>query len=1069
MRTRKDVDFDGYARRIAEITRKVSSEAGLQGELDHVLRELLGPFGIDYRPLVNTSLARAGLSQSSTDRPDSLFGHIVLDYKAPGTLSADPSGAKGQVAGYLNEVTGGGPETASEEARRWAGILWDGATLAFCQAVGNEWSWTPAFPTSAHSLQTLVSYYRSLKRRPLSSEYLTLAFGKNSDVARALIPALCDRLQEPSDRTTMLFREWRRLFQQVSTYALHQVPGLLAWARDIGVKTDDASILLFAIHTYYSIVVKLLSAELLIVAHGLSPTTLSDAVANAPTDKALFEALAGLESGEFFKRYRISNFLEGGFFSWYIGEGGGAVAAGLRAMAREFLEFEPGTVLIRPAGIRDLLKEFYTSLLDDQIRHDLGEYYTPDWLAQYLLDRSGYTGQIDATLLDPTCGSGTILVEAIVRLRKGCEAAGLSKLESLRHILGGIKGIDLNPLAVISARANYILAIADLIFALGEDIEIPVYLADCINVPPARKGSDGLLFLAYDLDTEVGTFPLEIPEVLARSGVMEDVLLALEESMRRDSKAGDFLDRLALNPRTASFMNDSVKDRLRSLQANIVALEDRDWDKIWCRILQNALTPSALGKFDYIVGNPPWVRWSRLPESYRERVKEFCGHYGLVSGKGYSGGIESDISTVVTYSCADNWLKIGGTLGFLITFSVFQSASARGFRMGELPDGSGLLVREVHDFTRVQPFPDPSNQTGIYIAQRVSHKKEARFAQVPCFVWKTRPARVPPNTPLKDVLASADIREAIASPVAGWGSPWFMGSRETRRAGSALGGESCYLPLAHRGTVTDASRIYWLKVEGYSPELKRAKVRTLTAKEMGRATMYEPVSGTWIESDLLYPLLRGRDCGRFCAMPCGWYLLAPNSHYENMPSETEFAARFPLAYTYLNKYREDLKNRSSYKRYQSHLPFYAIFCVGEYAFSPFKVVWMEQQDPSKFRASVVSSIPENGPLGRQVIVPDHKLFYLALDEESEAHYVCAVLNSEIVRDWLGGFLNGKQIGTSVFEHVAIPRFDPKNTAHQELAEISRRAHRVREGTRVSGFLPESEESQLNACANRLFQ
>ncbi len=45
-----------------------------------------------------------------------------------------------------------------------------------------------------------------------------------------------------------------------------------------------------------------------------------------------------------------------------------------------------------------------------RVRHDLGELYTPDWLAEYLLDRLEYNGNPDVRLLDPACGSGTFLV-----------------------------------------------------------------------------------------------------------------------------------------------------------------------------------------------------------------------------------------------------------------------------------------------------------------------------------------------------------------------------------------------------------------------------------------------------------------------------------------------------------------------------------------------------------------------------------------------------------------------------------------------------------------------------------
>jgi hypothetical protein len=39
----------------------------------------------------------------------------------------------------------------------------------------------------------------------------------------------------------MLFREWKRLFEQVSTYGLEQLPALRAWAKSLGIATKDAS------------------------------------------------------------------------------------------------------------------------------------------------------------------------------------------------------------------------------------------------------------------------------------------------------------------------------------------------------------------------------------------------------------------------------------------------------------------------------------------------------------------------------------------------------------------------------------------------------------------------------------------------------------------------------------------------------------------------------------------------------------------------------------------------------------------------------------------------------------
>jgi hypothetical protein len=1066
------IDLAAFVAQILRAARQATSEAGLQFALDGILRQLLALYDVDYTPAINTRFAAVGLSEVSSDRPDSLFGHVILDYKFPGTLADAKrfADAKAQVNRYLDVAAGGGGAgggPAAPGAARWAGILWDGRHIAFCKSSAGEWRWSPAHPISFASLQTLVHTYRSLKRKALTPQLLAAAFGKESPTARLLIPALCARLESPVQRTRMLFREWRRLFEQISTYELRQLPGLMRWARDLGVTTDDTSVLLFATHTYYSIVVKMHSSELLAAAHGLSSTSLADSIANAPDDALLFQQVRSIEDGELYKRYRISNFLEGDFFSWYASEESPDVARALRGLATEFLDFEPGSAMLRPEAIQDLLKEFYSSLLDEQIRHDLGEYYTPDWLAQFLLDRAGYHGELNKSLLDPTCGSGTFLVEAIPRLRQRCEQEGLDRLATLRHITAHIKGLDLNPLAVISARANYILAVADLILSLGDDIELPVYLADSINVPREKRADDdGLSVMQYDLETEVASHRLEIPTVLVRTGVLGAVLAECERSVLHGAPTTHYLSALRSDQRVAPHLSPAVEERLAKLYEAILSLEAQEWDKVWCRIIHNNFSPSGFGHFDFIVGNPPWVRWSRLPETYRRRAKEHCYHYGLVSGRGYTGGIESDISTVVTFSAADHWLRVGGTIAFLITFPVFKTPSARGFRLGQLPDGTGLLVDEIHDLTRIQVFPDASNATGIYVARKTARAADATFESIRCTRWTASPSRVDAGRSLSEVLAGTTRAEEIAAPVAGWGSPWFTGSRSVFDACHRMRGRSAYLTEAHRGTVTDAARLYWLKVLEYSPKLNRAKVRTLSDDELAKARHYRAVDGIWIEADLLYPLLRGRDCGRFSARSEGWYQLIPNAHYDAMPTEEEFRNAYPLTYDYLKPFEKDLRNRATYRRYQSHLPFYAIYCVGDYSFAPWKVVWPEQQNPQLFRASVIRA-DVAGPLGRKVIVPDHKLYFVSTESEGEAHYLCAVLNSPPARAWVGGFLLDKQIGTAPLEFLNIPRFDPSDATHAALAEISTEQHRARAGVADSTVGDEATEARLTALVNAL--
>lgn len=1057
-----------YLEKIREIARRAHSEAKLEVELTPVFRECFLQFGVKFDPAVNETLKSLGLSQVDADRPDGVFGHIVYDYKSPNLLSvpAELNKAKKQIEKYLDIITG---EHAlnPEKCVLWFAYLFDGYYFVFCQSDGLKWKWSDRVRISENSLLFLVHAYRALKRKPLTALLLSAALGKDSTVSRELIRVMCSHLAKPRHKTNMLFREWKRLFEQVSTYGLDQLPSLKTWAADNGIATKDASHILFAMHSYYSLVVKLLTSELLAVS--VSGPSICQVLATAPSIEEIYSILKSLEDSEHYKRFRITNFLEGDFFSWYLNEKSKPLADAIRALANEFMDFEPSTAYLKPGSIKDLLKEFYSSLVDEQIRHDLGEYYTPDWLAQHLLNRVDYDGNPEISVLDPTCGSGTFLVECILRLKKRCSDLGISRLETLKTILKRIKGLDLNPLAVISARANYIFSISDLVFELGHDIEIPVYLADSINVPIEKTDAKGVSFLEYNLDTEVEKIKIRLPVSLVKAQVLGRVLLFCEDSITEEKKFESFLRTLQKESDIASLLNDGALTYLSSFYKTIESLEQRDWDKIWCRILKNNFSPKGFAPFDIIIGNPPWVRWSRLPETYRNRVKEFCNYYGLVSGRGYSGGIESDISTVITYSAVDNWLKTGGKIGFLITWTVFKSDSARGFRLSKLPNGMGLRVLLMEDLTLIQPFPDATNQTAIYVAKKVDDYKKAELSQIPFYMWRprNRTLRINPSTPASQINSLIDIKQGSACPIADWGSPLFTGDKKHFDSAAFLKGKSPYLENAHRGTISDCARVYWVKVLRYSKETNRVMIRTLTEEELAKARLVSPVKSAWIEADLLYPLIRGRDIGRYCHETGGWHQIIPNKHYEDVESEEGFADKYPLTFSYFKNYEGLLKNRSTYKRYQSHLPFYVIYCVGPYSFAPFKVVWMEQQDPAEFRACVISS-DSDSITPNKIIVPDHKLYLADFNSSEEAHYLCGFLNSRPVRTWLGGFLLGKQIGTTIFEYMNVPKYNPRSSECNQIAEISKKEHKRRgKSTRVD-YLDDTIENKLEALVIVLF-
>lgn len=95
-------------------------------------------------------------------------------------------------------------------------------------------------------------------------------------------------------------------------------------------------------------------------------------------------------------------------------------------------------------------------------------------------------------------------------------------------------------------------------------------------------------------------------------------------------------------------------------------------------------------------------------------------------------------------------------------------------------------------------------------------------------------------------------------------------------------------------------------------------------------------------------------------------------------------------------------------------------------------------------AAVISQ--HKTPFGYKMIIPSDTTSLFAAEDESEAHYLCALINSPLVREFIRTFSSaGRGFGApSVMKHLAIPQYDPKDKTHIRLSEFSRELHRLKE-------------------------
>lgn len=1022
---------------------------------------------------------------------DVVYGYLVIEYKAPGKLRrrATLQESKEELERYLTgeaEQFGAQKEDALE---KMVGVSLDGEQILFCRFSRTARLLTPAvpvrraeqmglfpheparrgfqflgpYPVNASSLANLLIYARAAARRPLTAEDLARVFGPNSSVAQQAISELYSAVMRGQrrtgpDRVKTFFQEWDRLFGVVygeelekaertaeETARLYHMPG--------GVRLKQ---FLFAIHTYYAFLMKLIAVELLAMQRESTVEAFVAELSALDSDK-LRERLAHLESGYDFSARGIENFLEADLFSWYLDSWTGALAEAVRGMVRALAEFEPATPVLEPQWTQDLLQKLYELIVPQKLRHDLGEYYTPGWLAGYLIDKTGYTGSADARFLDPACGSGTFLVQAIHRAVQNAEARPrLRTAQVAKAILDNIVGFDLNPLAVLAARTNYLIAFSRFI-PYVRPISIPVYLCDSVVPPDKSKDPQQSL---YDNDVVVFTttvkdyvFPLSMKD----KAKIDQFTGFIDHAVRSKLELAGFGRRLAREMALPA----ADRDRLVEVYRVIKELDDQHQNGIWAKYIKNAFAPVYVGRFDFVVGNPPWIRWGYLSDDYRKRTLKLWQNYGLFSLKGHEarlGAGEKDFSMLFTYACADRYLKDGGVLGFVITHEVFKSKGAgEGFRRLFLPEtNTPLKVLTMEDMVDLKPF-QAANKTCIFALRR----GERTTYPVPAVAWKRKKGvgRIQPEWSLREVMEKTERSNLQAVPIDTDKptSSWQTARRSELRASGVLKGSNPY--KARLGARVEPYGVFWLRIKEVRPDSK-----VVIENQHDRGKRKVPAVSTTIESDLVYPAVSGGDIARFGIRSNFYVIISQDPTARKPHPESWMLDHVPLTHAYLKQFEQILLSRGSkvVKEFAEQTEFYAMYGIGEYTFAQYRVVWKRMA--SKLAAVVLTTLPT--PFGRKTVISTDTTSFFVAKNRGEAHYLCAILNSDIVDGFIRSFSSaGRGFGApSVMENLAIPEFDPEKRLHNTLADLSIEAHTlVARGQDVP-----DQEAEINEAVRRLW-
>ena len=840
------------------------------------------------------------------------------------------------------------------------------------------------------ALDWLDSYLFAIENVTPTTEAVLARFGLKSSVYLAAQSELNDFWAILSAQTTARTKrsEWARLLEVV--YG-RQVDSDELWIR----------------HTYLVMVARIFAY--LAIARQMPPSGRD----------------IGIVTGELFEALGLQNMAERDFFTWCADDRlADRTTTLLRGIAQSLGVFSLESIN------EDLLKELYEHMVDPAEREWLGEFYTPDWLADVTLEEAGFS--IDTRMLDPSCGSGTFIFAAIRRLRLG----GLTGNELVMKAVTNIAGLDIHPLAVTVSRANFILALGDDVRHAEQSIQIPVYMADTIadpqpvfgrpiQIPAPIAGLKAGLHPWFQLPTERG------PEQTATLEQLVHILNDISDpSLDENAALAGFRARLK---------QVGAEDNLDMWEANLRlmrALRASNRDTIWSFVLANSAKPQSVAAegVDLVVGNPPWLTLMEMASAnYKARVKRLATQFGLVPTGGSRMGNVSHIDTATVFAafCLEHFLPADrGRVAFVLPRSVMTGATQHAnFREGRASIPYSPI--KAIDLDAVAPlFRIPSC---VMIFDKVGERKAK-----PPSPWQWPTERISGLLPRKNASRS-EADECL--------------SQEQAPASTVVSRQSMYLAKAHQG-VDIRPRVFWLvelTPDATVIDRKRPYVRSdSNAVRAGQPPWKgKQVSGR-VESGYLFATSLDIDPFRLGRLRLAVLPVEPDVGGRlKVLSQTEILSRGDSQMgTWLTKveriYQDGLKGEGrvpagtaiDYLNTQQKLH-------NQRPKSP-TVVW--GKGGSNVRAAVVpDGIEEVNGLPVHGYVVDLNHYAIACATQDEAHYLAAMLNSGPVNSVVHEFqtrgnYGNRDVHRRPFKHVPIPAFDAADNRHSELVGLSETLH-----------------------------
>ena len=901
-------------------------------------------------------------------RIDVEVGFTVIEVKKDLRVGNIAAEAVDQLAGYVATRT-------EMFGQRYVGVLTDGARWRLYHLVdGIELAEVSAIVISgAGDLERLVGWLEGVlattSRIVPTPEEIDRRIGANSSahaLERATLVAL---FEKSADNPSVALK--RQLWARLLTTAL-----------GTGFSDDDE---LFIEHTLL-----VTSAE--IIAHAVIGFELTDINP------------AQLVTGQLFASRGVLGVVEADFFDWVIEVEGGSQF--IRSLARRLSRFAWNDVE------HDVMKTLYESIIDAEQRKQLGEYYTPDWLAHQIVEATVDNPATDR-ILDPACGSGTFLFHAIRRVLAAMDEAGENYETQMQAITSRVIGVDLHPVAVTLARVTYLLALGSerLIHPDRPEITVPVYLGESLltGQRDGLLGAEGLRIATSD-GNQLFADELVFPAALVEDGNRFDQLVSelADKASRRSDKRIPSL--------TPEFRRHAVptehQEQVTKTFGLMCRLHDQGRNHIWGYYIRNLARPMWLSspghRVDALVGNPPWLSYRFMTDEMQESFQQLSAARGLWHGA--TVATHQDLSGLFFVRSAELYLRPGGRIGFVMPQSALSRRQHKGLRTGH--------------------YPDPEAPTDVrFDTPWDLHKVKPSFFPVPpCVLFATKEYGNASPLPPKADAWSGRLRASNVS----WTEAAQHITRTTQDSAPATDiYRSPYRERFAQGATMLPRRLICVEEAPAGPlgaGPGRITVRSRqSANEKKPWKELTPLEGT-IETEFVRPMYLGENTLSYRLLDPilavtpydGTALLEGND--ERIDHYPGFAAWWRQAEGLWDEHgrgKMTLLERLDYRR----------LLATQFPTASHRVVYTKS---GQYLAAA--------RLNDSRVILDHKLYWATARTAEEALYLVAILNSAIttlsVRPLQSrGEHNPRDFDKYVWQ-LPIPEYDAEDSVHQELAVLA---------------------------------